>query len=326
MVGIYKIENKINGKVYIGKSIDINRRWYSHKNELNGQRHCNNYLQNSWNKYGEDNFIFEILELCQKEELNDREKFWIETYYANNAITGYNLTSGGDGCCDHYLSDETKEKLSKIQSKDEIVQLDLNGNLIKRWISSAYASRVLDIPVSGIRQCVLPNGDQYQCHGYIWLSSRLYDSANFSVSDYINKHLSKKKSVNQFDLYGNIIRVWKNTEEIRQEFHISDYKSVFKTLNHSVKSVNGYIYLYVDDDLQLTDDYLLQCRIDNYTYKLKQSNKNKNGELIKVWSQEELRSSKYKYNDIRICCTKNRYQERKDGKKYSSQGYIWEYD
>lgn len=324
MVGIYKIENKINGKVYIGKSIDIDKRWYSHRSELNGRRHYNNYLQNSWNKYGENNFFFEILELCQEEELNDREKFWIETYYSNNPISGYNLTSGGDGGWNHHVSDEVKEKLSKIQSKEEIVQLDLDGNLINRWRSSASASRTLNVPVSGIRQCVLPDGDQYQCHGYIWLLSSLYDNTDFSINDYIQKHLLEKKSINQFDLYGNIVRVWKNTEEIRQVFSNSDYKSVFRTLNHSVKSANGYIYLYADDDLQLTDDYLLQCRIDNYTYKFKQINKN--GEPIKVWNQEELRVSDYKYNPIRICCTKNRYQKRKDGKKYSSQGYIWEYD
>ena len=45
MIGIYKIENKVNGKVYIGQSIDINTRWYNHRKELNGNRHHNEHLQ-----------------------------------------------------------------------------------------------------------------------------------------------------------------------------------------------------------------------------------------------------------------------------------------
>lgn len=47
MVGIYKIENKVNGKVYIGQSIDIKIRWYNHRKELNGNRHHNEHLQNA---------------------------------------------------------------------------------------------------------------------------------------------------------------------------------------------------------------------------------------------------------------------------------------
>jgi predicted GIY-YIG superfamily endonuclease len=44
MIGIYKITNRTNNKVYIGQSVDIKTRWYNHKKELNGQRHCNSYL------------------------------------------------------------------------------------------------------------------------------------------------------------------------------------------------------------------------------------------------------------------------------------------
>ena len=55
--GIYKIVNKINGKYYVGSSKDvINYRWIHHKRALRSNRHKNDYLQNAWNKYGEDNF------------------------------------------------------------------------------------------------------------------------------------------------------------------------------------------------------------------------------------------------------------------------------
>ena len=51
MIGIYKIENKVNGKVYIGQSVNIKKRWKQHKYELNSNNHVNKHLQASWNKY-----------------------------------------------------------------------------------------------------------------------------------------------------------------------------------------------------------------------------------------------------------------------------------
>lgn len=65
--GVYEIKNKINGKRYIGStSINFNKRLVHHLNELRRNNHKNVYLQNSWNKYGEDNFEFNILEVVDK--------------------------------------------------------------------------------------------------------------------------------------------------------------------------------------------------------------------------------------------------------------------
>ena len=62
--GIYKIENLVNGKVYIGKTVDFKERKKEHKLDLRLNRHYNNYLQNAWNKYGRENFKFEMVFLC----------------------------------------------------------------------------------------------------------------------------------------------------------------------------------------------------------------------------------------------------------------------
>ena len=56
--GIYCIKNLENGKIYIGKSVNIKNRWISHRNTLKNNKHDNSYLQNSWNKYGESSFVF----------------------------------------------------------------------------------------------------------------------------------------------------------------------------------------------------------------------------------------------------------------------------
>lgn len=91
MVGIYKITNKINGKSYIGQSIHIEQRWQEH---LYKNTHCS-LIKYAFHKYGVDNFIFEVLEECKQEELNEKEQYWIK--YFNTFENGYNLTLGGDG-------------------------------------------------------------------------------------------------------------------------------------------------------------------------------------------------------------------------------------
>ena len=110
MIGIYKIKNIINNKIYIGQSIRIEKRWIDHKKTLRSNSHRNVYLQNAWNKYGEDNFIHEIIEECDVSELNDKEIYWINYYNSTNPLYGYNLDGGGN--CNKEVSDITKKKLS----------------------------------------------------------------------------------------------------------------------------------------------------------------------------------------------------------------------
>lgn len=96
MVGIYKIQNLINGKIYIGQSVNIEKRWQEEKNRaFQISAHEYDYpLSRAFRKYGIENFSFEIIEECKREELNSREKYWIAHY--NSFLDGYNQTLGGD--------------------------------------------------------------------------------------------------------------------------------------------------------------------------------------------------------------------------------------
>lgn len=74
--GVYKITCLANNKIYIGSSSNILKRWSNHRYELRHDTHSNRYLQNAWNKYGEDSFKFEVVELC-----NPSYRFELEQKY-----------------------------------------------------------------------------------------------------------------------------------------------------------------------------------------------------------------------------------------------------
>lgn len=91
MIGIYKIQNLVNGKIYIGQSNNIERRFREHKSKGETSRIP---LDIAIQKYGITNFSYEIIEQCSILELNKREEYWIKFY--NSKIDGYNCSSGGD--------------------------------------------------------------------------------------------------------------------------------------------------------------------------------------------------------------------------------------
>ena len=91
--GIYKIENIINGKCYIGQSEDLENRIKEHKYLMSKLKENNKKLNNDIAKYGIDNFEIHIVEFCKVEELDEKEKKYIELY--NSIENGYNTRIGG---------------------------------------------------------------------------------------------------------------------------------------------------------------------------------------------------------------------------------------
>lgn len=155
MQGIYKITNKINGKVYIGQSVNIEERFKSHKYSYNNSKVSgyNTKFYRALRKYGIVNFSFEIVEeVLNRQDLNDKEIFWIKYY--DSFKNGYNSTLGGgivtEKCELHPNAKHTNDEILNLKeliyntnipfkdlsilyniSESEISQIN-NG---KKWVS-----------------------------------------------------------------------------------------------------------------------------------------------------------------------------------------------
>jgi len=113
--GIYAIKNSENGKLYIGSSNDITKRFNSHKNKLNKHQHLNKYLQSAWVLSGGGAFEFYVLEKCDESELLKREDYYIAAHKTLDNHYGYNLIPA-DRCAlrvkGRRMSEEAKQKIS----------------------------------------------------------------------------------------------------------------------------------------------------------------------------------------------------------------------
>ena len=185
--GIYKIENLVNGKIYIGQSKQIRQRWTEHKKELRHNRHRNEYLQRAWNKYGEDNFKHEILELCSEEELDEKECYYINLYKTFDNDNGYNLTSGGGRRKEYSKSTREKLKINGTGSNNpnskKVICLETN----KIYESMNQAGEDCGIDYTNIYRCCTLQ--RYTTVGLHWMYLEDY---NNSSDNYIKDLLSKK--------------------------------------------------------------------------------------------------------------------------------------
>jgi group I intron endonuclease len=112
---VYMITNLVNNKIYIGQTVDFERRKRRHINDSFNENRIKYPINKAIKKHGVDNFKFEIIEITDTyEDVKVAEIYWIAYYGSKNRKVGYNLTDGGDGTIGHTMSDEMKKKMSDL--------------------------------------------------------------------------------------------------------------------------------------------------------------------------------------------------------------------
>lgn len=118
--GIYKISNTINGKIYIGQSVNIEHRIRAHKYSTTRDDKNHPILYKAFNKYGLDNFTFDTIIICEESLLDFFEIKTIELYQSFGKL-GYNMTKGGSaGCTGYKHTEESKQKIIE-SNKNRII-------------------------------------------------------------------------------------------------------------------------------------------------------------------------------------------------------------
>ena len=218
-IGIYKIQNLLNDQVYIGQSVDIEKRWSTHRAELKNNNHHNMHLQNAWNKYGESNFEFSIVEECNVDQLNQAEINWILKF--NSYVNGYNLTTGGGNT----------DAFSK-----SVIQFDLCGNELLRYSSISEAETATGICYSQISECC--SDRRKTAGGYIWQ----YEEGFINISKW---HFSARvfKEICQLTKNRDLVNTFSSAAEAQRVTGICD-TSIIRCCHGKLQTAGGYIWTF----------------------------------------------------------------------------------
>lgn len=237
MIGIYKIENKVNSKVYVGQSVNVESRLMQHRSQLRSNKHRNDYLQHAWNKYGEDNFDFELLCECEKEELNDKEIYYIAHYNSTNHDLGYNIREGGD--CGA-MAEETIEKLrgsGSSLSKEDVRHIKMSMYLLMDRNEIAEMYHVSPKVLTAISQgknwsYILPELND-KIHN---LKQTLIDERNQEIVSHYDNGLTITEIKNLMCLSKSIVEkaVYKYRDIKNKDSQIEKYNKIFELHNQGI--------------------------------------------------------------------------------------------
>ena len=244
MAYVYRISNLIDGKSYIGISIDYVARWKQHKRALRNNKHCNRKLQNAWNKYGEESFEFQVIEKCAYLDCFDEEIKFIALF--NSYENGYNLTRGGD------------KGGSEVVSKPVYVY-DLDGQYVCEFISKAEAERELDC--HSIKECCLGT-----CKKGFSKTNQEWYQFTYTKADKLQPYEkninSHARTVYKLDKTGKILQRYISLADANTDCHISRVSSKIGSAIKTHKPYHNYYWCYVDDyslDWEPYNDNKIMC-------------------------------------------------------------------
>ncbi len=257
MKGIYCIECLSNGRRYVGKSVNLDSRRAAHFSSLRNKRHYNKKLQASFDKYGEKDFRWFLLEEISgsAECLADAEMYWMERLRTFGTYEGFNLLF--DSPAGYEFSEEMRKSLSEAQTGE------LNGNFGHHW-SDDQKERM-----SNIAKERHSSGQFYNDE---W-RKKLGDSSREMWRDLdkrkaMAKNVSKARSSHDFYQYtkkGDLVGVWKDIHHVLRANPSWKWQNIYAACNGSKKSYQGFVW----QRKEKTDDivwYVSEGSVDTEEY------------------------------------------------------------
>ena len=235
---IYGIKNLVNNKIYIGKSTNIKIRNKAHETSFIRGQAVNIHLQRAINKYGIENFEFVILEEVCLENIDDKEKYWINCFKSYDEKFGYNKTMGGDG---GKLTLEIKLKISKTSPNRKVIyQFDSNGNLVKKWHGVRDIERELNFLSSTISKACSVDTNNNSAYGFYWSYSEHLDNLSGIGQE------NNKLQIKQFSLDGELLKIWSSISMAAKETK-SSKSSIIRCCKNKQKTCNNFIWKYLNN-------------------------------------------------------------------------------
>lgn len=249
MYQIYKITNQKNGMVYIGSSIEVERRWRQHKEaSINENDHHYNYpLMVAFREFGIANFTFEVVDtLSTWEEMIEAEHNWI---IKENCVkpNGYNQTNKTDSpmidpAIAKKMSDTKREKYGK-----KVCEIDSFGNILHIWNSLAEAGE--DTGLSRFKISNVCNGTRFTTGNRIF---RFLDNQNLIVEPNIkvnqiqsNRVTKASRKVGAYDKNNNLIATF-DSLQLAAQFCGGNSSSISAVCRGKRNSHKNYIWRYLD--------------------------------------------------------------------------------
>lgn len=225
---IYKVTNKINNKIYIGKTYNFEKRKAQHLYDINDGLPFHAALK----KYGINNFRWEIIDYSDNDkEIREKEIYWIKKY--NSCIffkesQGYNLTLGGEG--------------GVSWNSKPVLQYDLGGKFLNEYISATHASATTGVQRRDITRCA--SGGVRRAGKYIWRYK--VDNYPNQIAPYQRKTSARKRKVMQLDKDGFVLNVFDSLVQASKATS-TPRTSISFCLNKIYQTANNFVWIYADE-------------------------------------------------------------------------------